>query len=58
MSFSEHALKIGLGIGLLIIGFILALAGFNTSTVQITNIYAFGIGIILMIGGIIALKKL
>ncbi|HYL66973.1 MAG TPA: hypothetical protein VEU72_07445 [Nitrosopumilaceae archaeon] len=57
--FAEHALKIALGLGLLIGGFILLIVwGVNTTTGQITNIVALGIGIILMIGGSLALKKL
>ena len=57
MGFLEHALKIGLGLALLIVGFVLAVSGINITTTQVTNIYYLGIGVILMIGGIIALKK-
>ena len=57
MGFLEHALKIGLGLALLIVGFVLAVSGINIITTQVTNIYYLGIGVILMIGGIIALKK-
>lgn len=59
VDFMEHALKILLGLGLLIGGFVIAMfLGINTSTWAITNIIALGIGAILMIGGIVALKKL
>ncbi|MEM3062095.1 MAG: hypothetical protein QW303_00925 [Nitrososphaerota archaeon] len=57
-SFAEHTLKILLGLGLLIGGFVLAISGINATTLQITNIYFLGVGIILMIVGIVALKKL
>lgn len=56
-SFKELALKIGLGLLLLSIGFILLVSGIDTKTLQITNVYYLGIGIILMIGGGYALKK-
>jgi len=57
--FVEHTLKILLGIGLLLGGFIVAaMWGINTTTGQITNVVFLGIGIILGIGGIVALKRL
>ncbi|HEX5358682.1 MAG TPA: hypothetical protein VFW99_02070 [Candidatus Nitrosotalea sp.] len=49
--------KVLIGLALLIIGFVLLVSGVNTTTLQITNLYEAGIGVILMIGGVVVLAK-
>jgi len=57
-NFSEQFLKIILVLGLLIGGFILVVSGIDTTTLQLINIYFLGIGVILMIVGVVFIKKM
>ena len=50
-------IKVLIGLALLIVGFIILVSGINITTIQITNIYDAGIGVILMIGGIVVVAK-
>lgn len=57
-SFPQNIAGVLVGIALLIVGFFLLISGINTTTMQITNVYYLGIGIIVMIGGLVVFKKL
>jgi hypothetical protein len=57
-SLPHNMIGVLFGIALLIAGFILLISGINTTSMQITNVYYLGIGIIVMIGGLVIFKKL
>lgn len=53
-----NIIQILIGLALLLIGFVILITGINTTTVQITNLYEVGIGVIVMVvGGIVVAKQ-